>query len=84
MKKKFTTNLQINTNKMLKIVKCKLSVAPKKSLGQNFLVNRGVLDKIVAAAEIQKDDIILEVGPGTGKKSYCCWKRQAADWSIKN
>ena len=51
---------------MLKIVKCKLSVAPKKSLGQNFLVNRGVLDKIVAAAEIQKDDIILEVGPGTG------------------
>ena len=66
MKKKFTTNLQINTNKMEKIVKCKLSVAPKKSLGQNFLVNRGVLDKIVAAAEIQKDDIILEVGPGTG------------------
>src|SRR3989338_347395 len=39
---------------------------PKKSLGQNFLVNPHILDKIVSAAEISKDDIILEVGPGTG------------------
>ena len=38
----------------------------KKSLGQNFLVNPHIVDKIVSAAEISKDDIILEVGPGTG------------------
>lgn len=38
----------------------------KKSLGQNFLVNPHILDKIVSAAEISKSDIILEVGPGTG------------------
>ena len=43
-----------------------LPIIPKKSLGQNFLVNPRVLDKIVAAAEITKDDIVLEVGPGTG------------------
>ncbi len=41
-------------------------IIPKKSLGQNFLVNPRILDKIVAAAEINKEDIVLEVGPGTG------------------
>jgi len=43
-----------------------MKVSPKKSLGQHFLINPRMLDKIVAAAEITKDDIILEVGPGTG------------------
>lgn len=44
----------------------KLSITPKKSLGQNFLINPRILDKIVAAAEITKEDVVLEVGPGTG------------------
>lgn len=39
---------------------------PKRSLGQNFLINPHILDKIISAAEISKEDIILEVGPGTG------------------
>ncbi len=39
---------------------------PKKHLGQNFLQDRGVLKEIVGAAEIQPDDIILEIGPGLG------------------
>ena len=38
----------------------------KKSLGQNFLVNPHILDKIVATAEVSKEDIIVEIGPGTG------------------
>ncbi|OGN14040.1 MAG: ribosomal RNA small subunit methyltransferase A [Candidatus Yanofskybacteria bacterium RIFCSPHIGHO2_02_FULL_43_22] len=38
----------------------------KKSLGQNFLINPGVLDKIVKAAELDKDDTVIEIGPGTG------------------
>ena len=41
-------------------------VIPKKSLGQNFLVNPRILDKIVAAAEISNNDTVLEIGPGTG------------------
>ena len=41
-------------------------IIPKKSLGQNFLVNPRILDKIVAAAKISKEDAVLEVGPGTG------------------
>ena len=39
---------------------------PKKSLGQNFIINLGVLDKIVSAAELSPDDTVLEIGPGTG------------------
>lgn len=39
---------------------------PLKSFGQNFLVDRSVLNNIVAAAAIEPDDEILEVGSGTG------------------
>ena len=38
----------------------------KKHFGQNFLTDGHVLSKIVAAADIQADDIVLEVGPGLG------------------
>ncbi len=41
-----------------------LGIEPKKSLGQNFLVNEGIYKKIVAALEIKKNDTIVEVGPG--------------------
>ena len=39
---------------------------PKKSLGQNFLKDKNIIDIIVNSADINKNDIILEVGPGTG------------------
>ncbi len=39
---------------------------PSKGLGQNFLVNQAALKKIVAAAELTPDDIVLEVGAGLG------------------
>ena len=38
----------------------------KKSLGQNFLINPHILDKIVSVAEITKNDTVIEIGPGTG------------------
>ena len=41
-------------------------IKTKKSLGQNFLINPGVLDKVVRAAEITSNDLVLEIGPGTG------------------
>lgn len=43
-----------------------IHVTAKKSLGQNFLVNPHVLDRIIEAGAIVGQDIILEVGPGTG------------------
>ena len=39
---------------------------PHKGLGQNFLQDPIALDKIVAAAEIQSTDTVLEIGPGLG------------------
>jgi 16S rRNA (adenine1518-N6/adenine1519-N6)-dimethyltransferase len=38
----------------------------RKSLGQHLLVSPGVLEDIVNAAELTADDLVLEVGPGTG------------------
>ncbi len=39
---------------------------PNKSLGQNFLTDENVLSKIVAAAQLTPEDVVLEVGPGLG------------------
>jgi 16S rRNA (adenine1518-N6/adenine1519-N6)-dimethyltransferase len=39
---------------------------PKKQLGQNFLEDEGALEKVVAAAELQPTDTVLEIGPGVG------------------
>jgi len=41
-------------------------VIPKKKWGQNFLRNRGAVDKIVNAIELQPGEVILEIGPGQG------------------
>ena len=37
-----------------------------KALGQHLLVSDGVLDEIIKAAELSADDVVVEVGPGTG------------------
>ena len=42
------------------------AVQPKKSLGQHFLVDRNVLGVIERLAELDADDVVLEVGPGLG------------------
>lgn len=39
---------------------------PSKGLGQNFLINQKVLEKIIESSNIESSDIILEVGPGLG------------------
>mgnify|MGYP001296199486 FL=1 len=39
---------------------------PKKSLGQNFLLDKNILNKIVKIGKISDNDHVLEVGPGTG------------------
>lgn len=38
----------------------------QKKFGQNFLIDTHVLDKIISAADITKDDMVLEIGPGIG------------------
>lgn len=38
----------------------------KKGFGQNFLINKSILEKIVKAATLTKDDYVIEIGPGLG------------------
>ena len=38
----------------------------QKKFGQNFLIDTHVLDKIIASADVNKEDCVLEIGPGIG------------------
>lgn len=44
----------------------KFGIRAKKKYGQNFLIDAGVVDSIIDAAHITKDDCVLEIGPGIG------------------
>lgn len=44
----------------------KLGIRPNKALGQNFLIDRNILGILLETAELQKEDRILEIGPGLG------------------
>ncbi len=50
----------------LKSVIHKFDLTPKKNLGQNFLLDQNITDKIVRYANIKPDQNILEIGPGPG------------------
>ena len=54
-----------NPQKTIEVIQ-KYSFYFQKKFGQNFLIDAHVLDKIIAAAEITKDDFVLEIGPGIG------------------
>jgi len=41
-------------------------VKPKKSLGQNFLIDKNIINLIIDTGNIGKNDVVFEVGPGTG------------------
>ncbi len=43
----------------------------QKRYGQNFLIDTGVLDRIISAAQITRDDCVLEIGPGIGTMTQC-------------
>ncbi|MCM8788745.1 MAG: 16S rRNA (adenine(1518)-N(6)/adenine(1519)-N(6))-dimethyltransferase, partial [Candidatus Omnitrophica bacterium] len=42
------------------------NIFPRKELGQNFLIDRNIRDKILSFANITKDDIFVEIGAGLG------------------
>ena len=45
----------------------------QKKFGQNFLINTSILEEIIDAAEITKEDFVLEIGPGIGTMTqYLC------------
>ena len=49
-----------------KIILNKYNITANKKLGQNFLINDDVIEKIISSANIEQNDIIIEIGPGLG------------------
>lgn len=50
----------------IKAIKEKYGFKLSKSLGQNFLTDKHIIDKIIDATEITEDDLVIEIGPGIG------------------
>lgn len=46
------------------------NISLKKNKGQNFLIDKNILNKIVASANIKSDDIVLEIGAGVGNLTH--------------
>ena len=55
-------NLYNETKSILK----KYNISAKKSLGQNFIIDEDVVEGIISAAGINKEDLVIEIGPGLG------------------
>ncbi len=49
-----------------KFIMKKYKIRANKALGQNFLINQHVVDKIVENSHITKEDLVIEIGPGLG------------------
>ncbi len=52
----------MNVRRLLK----EFDIQPRKGLGQNFLTDQRALERIVEAAELGPEDVVLEIGPGLG------------------
>ena len=49
-----------------KFIMKKYGITANKNLGQNFLINDETINKIVKSANIEKEDLVIEIGPGLG------------------
>jgi len=52
--------------KRLKKLLRKYQIRPSKRLGQNFLIDKEIVKKVIGAADLSPEDVILEIGPGLG------------------
>ncbi|WP_455088927.1 16S rRNA (adenine(1518)-N(6)/adenine(1519)-N(6))-dimethyltransferase RsmA [Peptoanaerobacter stomatis] len=57
---------ELSSAKITKNIIQKYGFKLTKSLGQNFLINENILNEIIEAADITKDDVLLEIGTGIG------------------
>jgi len=58
--------MNLFSKKTIKELFDKYEAKPLKKLGQNFLIDKRIVSKIIETAELNKDEIILEIGPGIG------------------
>ena len=58
--------MDLTSKKVVKSLLKKHKISPQKQFGQNFLIDRESLKKILVAAELNSNDTVLEIGPGIG------------------
>ena len=58
--------MDLTSKKVIKNLLKKYGARPSKGLGQNFLIDKAVIKKIIKEARLQFKDIVLEIGPGIG------------------
>ena len=58
-------------------------IIPKKNLGQNFLINRGVQERIIRACALDKKDFVLEIGPGKGALTKDLVSAVRSVWAVE-
>jgi 16S rRNA (adenine1518-N6/adenine1519-N6)-dimethyltransferase len=56
----------LTSPRVVKELMARYGVSFKKGLGQNFLIDRNILVKIIKAAELDREDVVLEIGAGIG------------------
>ena len=61
----------------------RFGLSTKKSLGQHFLINDGVVERICNLAELSHTDRVVEVGPGIGTLTEALLKRSGEVVSIE-
>lgn len=58
--------MELTSVKGIKEILKKNEIKPLKKFGQNFLINKNVLEDFVGTAQLNKNDVVLEIGPGLG------------------
>ena len=53
-----------------------MKIIPKKSLGQNFLIDKNIIEKICDSGNISRNNNVLEIGPGTGNLTEFILKKK--------
>jgi|AntAceMinimDraft_16_1070373.scaffolds.fasta_scaffold07918_3 16S rRNA (adenine1518-N6/adenine1519-N6)-dimethyltransferase len=62
----YPQTMNLNSEKTIRELLKKYHLRPSKKMGQNFLVNEDILDKIIQNSQLTKNDVVLEIGPGIG------------------
>lgn len=65
----------MNLSQETKFIMKKYNITANKNYGQNFLIDENVVSGIVDSAEISKDDLVIEIGPGLGTLTACLLER---------
>jgi 16S rRNA (adenine1518-N6/adenine1519-N6)-dimethyltransferase len=59
-----------------------MKILPKKSLGQNFLIDKKILNQIAKLGEINENETVIEVGPGTGNLTEEILKKKPKNFIV--